>query len=285
MTSVSDGQVILLGGIAGATIFLGLPVGRTQKLSSRTRALLNALAIGILLFLLWDVLSQAIEPVKKALTAAAVDGNGTWGRFAELAATFTLLLGVGLLSLVYYDRWLASRPRVRREGPGAALAEDLRPAVSTLAHEASRLALLIAIGIGFHNFSEGLAIGQSAAKGEISLALLLIIGFGMHNATEGFGIVAPMSTEGVRPSWKYLAALGLIGGGPTFLGTIVGESIVNDTLSVAFLALAAGSILYVILQLVKMAFRMGHREVLMWGLLLGFLAGLATDFVLVAAGV
>lgn len=284
MTTMSDAQVVLLGGIAGATIFLGLPVGRTQRLSSSTRALLNALAIGILLFLLWDVLSQAIEPVEKALTAAAVDGNGTWGRFAQLAATFTVCLGVGLLSLVYYDRWLANRPRARREGPGAALAEDLRPAASALTHEASRLALLIAVGIGFHNFSEGLAIGQSAAKGEISLALLLIIGFGLHNATEGFGIVAPMSAEGVRPSWGYLAVLGLIGGGPTFVGTIVGESFVNDILSVAFLALAAGSILYVILQLVKMAFRMGHREMLMWGLLIGFLAGLATDFILVAAG-
>ena len=285
MTSVSDAQVVLLGGIAGATIFLGLPVGRTQRLSSSTRAFLNALAIGILLFLLWDVLSQAIEPVEKALTAAAVDGNGTWARFAALAATFTACLGVGLLTLVYYDRWLGNRPRARREGPGAALAEDLRPATSTLAHEASRLALLIAVGIGFHNFSEGLAIGQSAAKGEISLALLLIIGFGLHNATEGFGIVAPMSAEGVRPSWGFLALLGLIGGGPTFLGTIVGESVVNDVLSVAFLALAAGSILYVILQLVKMAFRMGHREMMMWGILLGFLAGLATDFILVAAGV
>jgi zinc transporter, ZIP family len=284
MTTVSDAQVVLLGGIAGATIFLGLPVGRTQRLSSSTRALLNALAIGILLFLLWDVLSQAIEPIEKALTAAAEDGNGTWGRFAELAATFTACLGVGLLSLVYYDRWLSGRPRVRREGPGAALAEDLRPAASTLANDASRLALLIAVGIGFHNFSEGLAIGQSAAKGEISLALLLIIGFGLHNATEGFGIVAPMSAEGVRPSWLYLFVLGVIGGGPTFLGTIVGESFVNNTLSVAFLALAAGSILYVVLQLVKMAFRMGHKEMLMWGILLGFLAGLATDFILVAAG-
>src|SRR5207245_8349910 len=96
MTLVSDGQVILLGGIAGATIFLGLPVGRTQRLSSSTRAFLNALAIGILLFLLWDVLSQAIEPVEKALTAAAVDGNGTWARFAGLAAPFTACLGVGL---------------------------------------------------------------------------------------------------------------------------------------------------------------------------------------------
>ncbi|MBV8160377.1 MAG: ZIP family metal transporter [Acidimicrobiia bacterium] len=282
---MSGAEVVLLGGIAGATIFIGLPVGRAPRLSPRTRALLNALAIGVLLFLLWDILSQAIEPVERALTAAAVDHRGTWARFAELAATFTVCLGAGLLSLVYYDRWLGRRPRVRREGPGAALAEELRPAGSAVVDEASRLALLIAVGIGFHNFSEGLAIGQSASKGEVSLALLLIIGFGLHNATEGFGIVAPMSAEGVRPSWLFLGGLGLIGGGPTFLGTIVGQSFVNDVMFIGFLALAAGSILYVVLQLVRMAFRMGNREMLMWGVLLGFLAGLVTDLVLVAAGV
>jgi ZIP family zinc transporter len=281
---VSDAQVVLLGGIAGATIFLGLPVGRAPRLSSRTRALLNALAIGILLFLLWDILSHAIEPVEHALTAAAVDHNGTWLRFAGLSATFTLCLAAGLLGLVYYDRWLAGRPRSRREGPGAALAESLRPVASDLADEATRLALLIAIGIGLHNFSEGLVIGQSATAGKVSLALLLIIGFGLHNATEGFGIVAPLSAEGVLPSWLLLGGLGLIGGGPTFLGTIIGQSFINDTVFLGFLALAAGSILYVVLQLVRMAFRMGHREMLMWGVLIGFLAGLATDFVLVAAG-
>src|SRR3954464_4590202 len=224
MTLMSDAQVVLLGGIAGATIFLGLPMGRAQRLASSTRALLNALAIGILLFLFWDILSQAIEPVEHALTAAAVEHNGTWARFAGLPATFTLSFGVGLLSLVYYDRWLAGRPRTRREGPGAALAEDLRPTAGSLAHDASRLALLIAVGIGLHNFSEGLAIGQSAAKGEISLALLLIIGFGLHNATEGFGIVAPMTSANEIPSWGFLAAAGLIGGGPTFVGTVIGKS-------------------------------------------------------------
>src|SRR6266480_2405124 len=64
MTLVSDAQVVLLGGIAGATIFIGLPIGRAPRLSSATRAFLNALAIGILLFLFWDILSQAIEPVE-----------------------------------------------------------------------------------------------------------------------------------------------------------------------------------------------------------------------------
>ena len=136
-----------------------------------------------------------------------------------------------------------------------------------------------------HNFSEGLAIGQSAANSEVSLAWLLIIGFGLHNATEGFGIVAPMTRDRERPSWAYLGLLGVIGGGPTFLGTLVGQAWVSDVLDLAFLALAAGSILYVVVQLLHVADRLGHKELLMWGLVAGIFLGYATDFVLVAAGV
>ena len=81
-------------------------------------------------------------------------------------------------------------------GPGAASAREFGIARRMHAlSEARRLALFIAIGIGLHNFAEGLAIGQSAASGAVSLALLLIIGFGLHNATEGFGIVAPMTAR------------------------------------------------------------------------------------------
>lgn len=90
-------------------------------------------------------------------------------------------------------------------------------------------ALMIATGIGLQNFAEGLAIGNSGAQGELSLAVLFIIGFGLHNASEGFGIVAPLAAEGERPFWITLLRLGLIGGGPTFLGTLVGQHLVNDT--------------------------------------------------------
>lgn len=113
---------------------------------------------------------------------------------------------------------------------------------------------------------------------------MLIVGFGLHNATEGFGIVAPLASEPTRPSWGFLLLLGLIGGGPTFAGTVVGQSLVNDTVSVAFLALAAGSILYVIIQLLSVARALGARILTFWGLLLGLLLGFATDFVIVAAG-
>lgn len=78
--------------------------------------------------------------------------------------------------------------------------------------------------------------------------------------------------------------LGLIGGGPTFLGTLVGQSFVNDTVSVAFLAAAAGSILYVIVQLLRVAQNLGRRTLMYWGLVFGLLLGFVTDFVIVAAG-
>jgi ZIP family zinc transporter len=175
--------------------------------------------------------------------------------------------------------------RAARFGPGAMSVAE-RPTRFDVSFDdpARRLALLIAVGIGLHNFSEGLAIGQSAASGEISLAVLLIIGFGLHNATEGFGIVGPMAATQQRPSWGLLAVLGLIGGGPTFLGTVIGRSFVSESVYVLFLALAAGSILYVVMQLLRVAFKLDRNKALYWGLFVGILLGFATDFVVSASG-
>jgi len=285
---VSALQVATLGAIAGFTIFLGLPVGRLRNPSLAMKAFLNATATGVLLFLFWDVLAHAVEPVETALTAVTRDGTGSWMRFGALAAVAIASLTLGLMSLVYYEQWMADAKDAgagAAHGPGAAdIAELAGPRAFDSATAGRRLALLIAVGIGLHNFSEGLAIGQSAAAGEISLAVLLIVGFGLHNATEGFGIVAPLAGEPNRPSWGFLALLGVIGGGPTLVGTLVGQSFVNDTVSIAFLALAAGSILYVIVQLLRVAQNLGRRTLMYWGLLLGLLLGFATDFVIVAAG-
>jgi ZIP family zinc transporter len=277
---MSDGEVLILGAVAGFTIFLGLPIGRVRNPSLALKAFLNAVAVGILLFLFWDVLAGAFETVESALTNAN-DHGASWWRFLGLAALFFGAIAVGLLSLVYYDRWLSRR---RPAGPGAASASELAAGRIARLTEPQRLAFFIALGIGFHNFSEGLAIGQSAAAGEVSLALLLIIGFGLHNATEGFGIVAPMAAEGERPSWSFLLLLGLIGGGPTFVGTLIGQSFVNDTVFMGCLALAAGSILYVVIELLNVARKLGHRELATWGIVIGLFAGFATDLILVAAG-
>jgi zinc transporter, ZIP family len=281
---MSSAAVVGLGAIAGFTIFLGLPIGRVRNASAPLRATLNAIATGILVFLFWDVLSHAIEPVEGALVAAAVEHSGGWARFAGLAAVFTIGLAVGLVSLVYYDQWMA-RQTSGHHGPGAmSVAERPSRGAIGVADPARRLALLIAVGIGLHNLAEGLAIGQSAAAGELSLAILLIIGFGLHNATEGFGIVGPLAGGAEPPSWALLGVLGLIAGGPTFLGTVIGQSFVNDTVYLGFLALAAGSILYVVVQLLRVAFKLGHTRALYWGILGGLLLGLATDFIIDAAG-
>jgi ZIP family zinc transporter len=281
---MSTTQLLVLGALAGFTIFLGLPIGRIKSASIRLKAALSAMATGILLFLLWDVLVHGIEPVEVALKSATDEG-GSWVDFARLAVTFAAGATIGLMSLVYYDRWFGRQRGKAMLGPGAASAAEFDRSWVAGLSPAAWLALLIATGIGLHNFSEGLAIGQSAAQDQVTLALVLIIGFGLHNATEGFGIVAPLSGSETRPSWKFLALLGLIGGGPTFLGTLIGHAWVNETVSVAFLALAAGSILYVVIQLMNVNQKLGYKTLVAWMLLAGLFLGFATDFIIEAAGV
>jgi zinc transporter, ZIP family len=281
---MSTAQVLVLGALAGFTIFLGLPIGRIRNASTRLKAALSAAATGILLFLFWDVLVHGIEPVEEALKSAT-DEDGSWVDFVRLAVTFAVGASVGLMSLVYYDRWFSRQRGKAMLGPGAASAAEFDRSWVAGLSPAAWLALLIATGIGLHNFSEGLAIGQSAAQDQVTLALVLIIGFGLHNATEGFGIVAPLSGSDTRPSWKFLALLGLIGGGPTFVGTLLGQTWVNETVSVAFLALAAGSILYVVIQLMNVNQKLGYKTLVAWMLLAGLFLGFATDFIIEAAGV
>jgi ZIP family zinc transporter len=280
---MSETRTLVLGAIAGMTILLGLPVGRLRRPWPGLRQFLNALAIGILLFLVWDVLSHAYAPIDTALSNLH-DHKGGMGPVVGYGSLFFAGIGTGLVGLVYYEKFLARAPRAL--GPGAMAvgeASARRFGVATWS-PARRLALLIAVGIGLHNFGEGLAIGGSAARGEIGLATLLIIGFGLHNATEGFGIVAPLAADAERPSWLFLLAMGVIGGGPTFLGTIIGRQFSSDALSVVFLTLAAGSILYVVIQLLGVASRLGRRELLIWGVFLGLVAGFVTDMIVSAAG-
>jgi len=270
---VGEPETLLLGFIAGSTIVLGLPLGRLKSPRPGLRQFLNALAVGILVFLVWDVLAHAWTPIDTAL-GAVHSGSGGMGPVFGYGSLFLAGTAVGLMSLVYYEGWLGRRADRQASNASAS------PSWSA----ARRLALLIAVGIGLHNFGEGLAIGGSAASGEISLATVLVIGFALHNATEGFGIVAPLAAEGDRPGWGFLLGMGLIGGGPTFLGTAVGSQFTSAAVSVIFLTLAAGSILYVTVQLLGVALRSDRRELMYWGLLLGLFAGFITDMIVTAGG-
>jgi ZIP family zinc transporter len=277
---MSLAQTYILGGIAGITIFLGLPMARIRGLRMGARAGMTALATGILLFLLWDVLSGAVEPVEGALDARS------WGTFAARCALLAGGFSAGLMSLLYYDWWMRCRRTSPMIGPGAAAVDEFqvpaaaRPALSP----ARQLSLLIATGIGLHNFGEGLAIGQSAAADEVALAVVLIVGFALHNSTEGFGVVGPLAAEREPPSWRFLGLLGLIGGGPTFIGTVIGFAWVSFALQIFFFSIAAGSILYVVFELVAVCRRYSMPILVGWTLILGFALGFATDFILHASG-
>ncbi len=257
---MSQATAVLLGAIAGGTIFLGLPVARMRGLPKAVQGFLNAFATGILVFLLWDILTHAGGPVEEAISLRR------GGTFAAMAAIFAAGIAVGLLGLVYFNRYVFGHLRHGNAPPSA-----------------RSLTLAIAAGLGMHNLSEGLAIGQSAHLGAIAFTGVLAIGFALHNITEGFGIAAPMTTESQRASWSFLGLAGLIGGGPTFIGTWIGYLASSSYFSVAFLALAAGALLYVLNELFNLGRRISTPPMFAWGLLAGFLTAYATDLFLTAA--
>src|SRR5438128_11847004 len=247
-----------LGAIAGATIFIGLPIGRVRGISRAVQGFLNAVATGVLIFLLWDILTHAVDPIETAL-AAMHHGDRS---LTALLAIFAAGLAFGLLGLVYFNGRLFGRTK---HAPPAA---------------PRTLAMMIATGLGLHNLSEGLAIGQSAASGAVAFALVLVIGFALHNSTAASGSPAPLPTDTLKPSWGFLLAAGLIGGAPTFLGTVIGYVFTSTYIYVLFLALAAGALIYVVNEMFHIGRRLNSPAALAWGLLFGFLLAFATDLFL-----
>jgi ZIP family zinc transporter len=322
------GAIVILGAFAGLTIYLGLPIAFLKRLPPASKTFLSMVATGVLIFLLYDMISKASEPIGAALDRVREQHTGQAVFFTDVFL-LVLGLGLGLVGLVYFNSHVITRfnrlkpTRTSDPTPGrvaariaapdpapvaqpqlalAAVAASAHPAVQAAqpvaqpvpqAHPAPvaarereltplALAFIIATGIGLHNFSEGLAIGQSAAAGALQLAAVLIIGFGLHNMSEGFGIAGPLAGQTI--SWRLVGLLGLIGGGPTFLGTLVGIAFHSPELFIFCLALAAGAIIYVIAELLGVAKRFKAQHIVMWGLLLGFLLGYMTDLIVTFAG-
>jgi zinc transporter, ZIP family len=305
-------QLLLLGSIAGFTIFLGLPLAVLQNLSPRKKGFLNAFAIGILVFLIIDVFSHAWESAEGAANDAIAGKSSLSNAIASLLAMFGGL-GIGLLGLTWYEsRYMRRRPTQSHrmffgaEEQGDAGAGVFTTSSSSIDHDhrhnhnerpqqqqqqhllqevnAYKLAMMIAIGIGAHNFSEGLAIGQSYVSGAIALAVLLIIGFGAHNATEGFGIAGPLTGLVKKPKIRFLILLGLIGGGPTLIGTIIGSLWTSTIASILFLSVAGGALIYVSMLMYNSGRKQTTNSVLMIGIFVGLFAGFITDLMIALSG-
>ncbi len=286
---MSFGETVALGAIAGFTIFLGLPLGRMHAVSIRARVCLAMFSVGILAFIFMDVTKHA-EGILESALSGYKDHSQSLGHVLGLFALLALGFTLGTAGISEAEQRLRARRSRLAPLAGGEAGAVLQPA--DVAHaqagaiDAERRALqtgmVIAVAIGLHNFAEGLAIGVSAQAGAIGLATVLVIGFGLHNATEGFGIVGPLGD--VRPSWRWLALAGLIGGGPTFLGTIVGYQVNSEPLELMFYALAGGAILYVIGEIWTGMRRHGYRNLGLYLLAAGFLVGVATDLIVSYGG-
>jgi ZIP family zinc transporter len=257
-------ELLVLGAVAGFTIFLGLPVAMLRA-NEKLKSGLNAFATGILVFLIVDVFAHAWDPTTEAAVSAFVGQGSAQVAILDLLAMFGGLT-VGLMSLVAYGR--------RYLGRG----------VQQDSMSGQKLAMMIALGIGAHNLSEGLAIGQSYTSGAIGLAIVLVVGFGAHNATEGFGITGPLAGMDPKPKLSFLVKVLLIGGTPTFLGTILGSLFYSPFAYILFLSLAGGALVYVTMTLFMAGRRRSSNELMMAGVFLGLCAGFLTDLIVSLGG-
>jgi len=223
-------------------VFLGIfwfPALR--QLGRRTMTFLMAATAGLLIFLGLDTLAEALEVA------------------AEVPSAFQ---GIGLIGIGAVGTFLLLDAISRRQTEITGSESERRLAI----------ALMIAIGIGFHNLGEGLAIGAAYNVGEIALGTFLVVGFIIQNITEGLGIIAPVLRD--RPTIGRLALMGLIGGGPAIVGAWIGGFSPSPILGVLFLAIGTGAIFEVVYEIAKLIKKDMARESMPMTVFSGVLTGM-----------
>ena len=223
-------------------IFLGIfwfPALR--QLGRRAMTFLMAITAGLLIFLGLDTIAEALEVA------------------AEVPSAFQ---GIGLIGIGSVATFLLLDAISKRQTDAAGDETDRRLAV----------AFMIAVGIGFHNLGEGLAIGAAYNVGEIALGTFLVVGFIIQNITEGLGIIAPVLRD--RPGIGRLALMGLIGGAPAILGAWIGGYTPSPFLAVLFLAIGTGAIFEVVYEISKLIQRDTTKQPMPLTVFSGVLTGM-----------
>ena len=191
-----------------------------KRLSKNKYHFFLALTAGLLLFLGIDSIEEAVE----------VSDENLAGSFNGLLLVATVVI-LSFLGLYYAGEKLVNRVKDSAYSKPVAIA------------------LMISIGIGLHNFGEGLAIGAAVGLGQVALSTFLIVGFALHNTTEGIAIASPMAKG--KPMIGKLAAMGMIAGAPAIFGAWVGGFSYSPFSAVIFLSIGAGAIFQVILTLMR----------------------------------
>lgn len=243
---VAFADVLLFSGVMGFSIYFSLPIIFQRRRDARTTQLLVAVAIGILVFLMADVFSD-VSPI--LYSTGSYYGYGSSPYYDTV---FVASLATGFMALYLFE----SR--------------------SKTALSPTRLSLLIALGIGFQNLTEGLVFGSlGVAIGLTGATLVVLVGFTFQNVTEGFPIASPFLKK-VEARTGVLLGLFFVGGVPTVIGGAVGFYFSSTVFNLVFDGIAIGSILYVILPMLKSLFREieeGSKRAVYLGVFIGFLIG------------
>jgi zinc transporter, ZIP family len=248
---VSFAETLLFSAVMGLSIFISLPIVLHRRTSNMANRLLLAAAIGILIFLMGDVWGD-VAPI---LFNGSLYGYGSSPYYDGI---FTAALAAGFLGLYYSEH---------RKKTGLT---------------SSQTSLIIALGIGFQNLTEGLVFGALAVTiGLSGTALVVLVGFILQNITEGFPIASPFLGR-TDKNVKLMLALFLVGGIPTILGGAIGFFYSSPVFAVLFDGLAIGAILYAILPMFKSMFRDSDhatQRITYLGIFLGFLVGFLVNLI------